>query len=209
MSHIRTGVTNTYLDVDANRTIISYVTNNNLSYLKTALNYKRSDEINSIVDAYGNTLLHLATMSKNVPIIKFLLDKGMNKHRLNDFRETPWEMAVKTHDQILIQAFIDVELNAVETLRGEIRRIKDIENENKSLLTINKDLQRANDDLTNKYNMVLRDNKSNNTEVTMLKQQNKRLRDDNDLLIKENNELTESNKKLKIAVDNLMKANKK
>lgn len=157
-------------------------------------------------DSNDNTLLHVATQCRNIAICKYLLYLGMDKHRKNVFYDSPWTLAIATHCEDLIQAFIDVEMDSYVKYKTLADKY---DSDNKTLRELNTQLQHANEDITIKYNNELLNGNNERNELIFLKENGKRLREENDRLKHENNDLTAKNKKLKIAVDNLTKIAKR
>lgn len=72
-------------------------------------------------DEYGNTLLHYATRTSNLAMVKFLVEKGLDVNSLNDQYETPLFSAVKNNNFEIVNylvkegAFIDIKNRRFET----------------------------------------------------------------------------------------------
>ncbi|AYV78801.1 MAG: hypothetical protein Edafosvirus34_11 [Edafosvirus sp.] len=188
------------------KSLFNYVTTKNLSSLKCCLSSKQSDEINNIRDEYNNNLLHIAITVEDTSIIKYLMEKGIDKYKKNVHNLSPWDLAVRSHNQTIIQSLIDTHLSAFEEIKKELKLIRDTSEQYKLL---NKQLQTSSEIMTNKYNVMYRDWNLVVAEVTILKNQNKRLRDECDTVTNENNVLKEDNKKLKTAVASLIQSKKK
>ena len=74
-----------------------------------------------VKDEYGNTLLHYATRTSSLPMVKFLVEKGLDVNALNDQYETPIFSSVKNNNfetvKFLVKegAFIDIKNRRFET----------------------------------------------------------------------------------------------
>lgn len=74
-----------------------------------------------IRDEYGNTLLHYATRTSSLPMVKFLVERGLDVNALNDQYETPIFSAVKNNNFDIVNylvkegAFIDIKNRRFET----------------------------------------------------------------------------------------------
>lgn len=74
-----------------------------------------------IKDEYGNTLLHYATRTTNLKMVKFLISKNLDVNSLNDQYESPIFNAVKNDNLDIIKllvkegAFIEVKNRRFET----------------------------------------------------------------------------------------------
>lgn len=207
MSNLFTTLYNYNASVSTNTTMafasaVKAIRNNSVCMfsLSSLLNKWSFHELNTIVDEYGNSLLHIATYAKKVEAIKYLLERGMNKHQKNSFNETAWVLAVQTHDQNLIQTFIDTEIGVVTEYK---KKADNLTNDIATLRSLNKKLQDANAEQTSKYNYIIMEHNSVKSENEMLKVNNKRMRADCDDLRRENTDLTEKNKKLKTSVESL------
>ena len=72
-------------------------------------------------DEFGNTLLHYATRTSNLTLVKFLIEKGLDVNALNDQYETPVFTAVKNNNFDIVKylvkegAFIDIKNRRFET----------------------------------------------------------------------------------------------
>jgi len=72
-------------------------------------------------DEFGNTLLHYATRTSSLAVVKFLVEKGLDVNALNDQYETPVFAAVKNNNfenvKYLVKegAFIDIKNRRFET----------------------------------------------------------------------------------------------
>lgn len=146
---------------------------------------------NSLHDYHNNNLLHVAILGEDLAIIRFLLEKAVDKHYYNKFYKTPYDYAIATHQKAIISLLNECNCNGKVTYE----EYKNLQEQN----------YRQQDDIA----YYRKDNEQ-------LINKNKRLRDDNEylttkvsLLKADNNDLTEANKKLKVSVDNLTKALKK
>ncbi|MGI6782065.1 MAG: ankyrin repeat domain-containing protein [Acholeplasmataceae bacterium] len=74
-----------------------------------------------IRDEYGNTLLHYATRTSSLPMVKYLVEKGVDVNALNDQYETPIFSSVKNNNFEIVKflvkegAFIDIKNRRFET----------------------------------------------------------------------------------------------
>ena len=157
-------------------------------------------------DEYGNNLLHIAVLVEDLHIVKYLLEKGVDKNKKNLHGLSPWDLVIRSHNQTIIQVLIDTHLTVIDELKRELKLVKDTEAEYKSL---NNKLQLSNNDLISKQNYLSLSEGLLKDENVILKGQNKRLREDYEAVQNENNKLTEDNKKLKISVSSLIQTKKK
>lgn len=72
-------------------------------------------------DEFGNTLLHYATRTSSLSVVKYLVEKGLDVNALNDQYETPVFAAVKNNNFEIVKylvkegAFIDIKNRRFET----------------------------------------------------------------------------------------------
>lgn len=72
-------------------------------------------------DEFGNTLLHYATRTSSLSVVKYLVEKGLDVNALNDQYETPIFAAVKNNNFEIVKylvkegAFIDIKNRRFET----------------------------------------------------------------------------------------------
>lgn len=162
--------------------------------------------ISSLLDDYGNTLLHIASIRGNVSIIKYLINKGFDKHKKNLLNLTPWELVLKNQKTDAIQAFIDNDMLQYKIVKNELDAVRADLDESKrnydNLVVCNNVSLTTINDLTGKISGL-------HSEISVHKSHNKRLRDDNDLFSKENVKLTEDNKRLKTSISSLISSQKK
>lgn len=188
------------------RLIFSYVINKDLVSLKKALSNKLPYEVNNMRDEYNNNLLHIGIAAENPHIIKYLIEKGINKHQENIHKLSSWHLAIRSHNQTIIQFFIDNHLNIIDELKKDLDLVKKTEIEYKLL---NNKLQQSNNDLIFKKNAISLSEELLKNENVLLRGQNKRLREENVVVLNENNKLMEDNKKLKTSVSSLIQTKKK
>lgn len=200
--------------------IFENVTKKNLSSLINNLINKSSGEINNMHDEYGNNLLHIAVLAEDSNIIKYLIDKRVDKHKKNLHKLSPWDLAIRSQNQSIIQILIDNHSAIIDELKKELKLVRDTAGEYKLLngklqesvgeyKSLNGKLQESNNGLTSSLNSLYQNEYALKQEVTILKGQNKRLRQENDTVIGENSKLDEDNKKLKISVSSLIQSKKK
>jgi len=198
---------------NSSKSLFRYVTDRNIASLKYCLSTKSPQEINNIKDDYSNNLLHIATTIEDYPIIKYLIEMGIDKNKKNMHNVSPWDIAVRTHNQQIIQVLIDNHLSAYEEVKKELQLVQNTVDQYKNTIEeykiMNKQMQLANGIITNKYNDVYKNYNGVSAEVHILKHQNKRLREEYNKCDTENVTLKENNKKLKIAVDSLIQSKKK
>ena len=209
----------------------SYVTSGELEKLKSAVR-NSGMTYNDVIDQYGNTLLHLATTSKQYHIIEFLLTTTVQLNRENIFRQTANDIAIFIQDKRTLQLFSEAQHSElrkeVQNLRYESGRINSLVTDNVSLKSLNASLRDSNDILSRKVTTLTGENKNLTTENSELRRkvantvnydiyskENASLRSEvtvlncnNKRLREEVTELTNQNSKLKLSVDSLIKSRK-
>jgi ankyrin repeat protein len=144
MSYTATTTTTEQVRVNIQNAIL----NGNITYLRRFIN---STNINEPLDTLGNTPLHIAIMSKNRLVIKYLIEKGGNGHIKNKLDETAEELACR----YFIPEYFEYQRNLLENDLIDEK----IKNENnKKQLNISteqvKTMKRKYEDLNDKYNDV-------------------------------------------------------
>lgn len=173
----------------ADNLMFNYVINKNLCTIKYHLTGKQEAYVNLYHDEYDNNLLHIAVNVGDISIIKFLLECHVDKYKKNIHNITPWLLAIQTHNQDIIQLFIDSHMSPYNEIKKELETVKQTFEQYKLSC---KEIQNI-----------------NNSELLLLRNQNKRIRDEYDELKDRNVKLNDDNKKLKTSIASLIKANKK
>ena len=114
---------------------------NNIDQFNLLIRDVPIDSLKTKIDDNGNTLLHHATNYKRKSIIDYLLKNGFDKHQMNSFGESAWTAAVKTHDQGLIQTFIDVDITQIKKCEDLVEKYK---NETKNWKNMYNELKTSN-----------------------------------------------------------------
>ena len=68
----------------------------NISLAKTRLD--SVNDMNAVVDIFGNTALHVAVSMRDIPFIILLLQKGSDFDACNNSGKTPWDIAIALKD---------------------------------------------------------------------------------------------------------------
>lgn len=208
-----------------------HVVNGDIDLLDKYFGISSSDVINKLIDDYENNLLHIAvfyTTTKKVEMVKYLLEKGLNIDHKNKVGQTPYDLAILSHDKILIQLFSNViKYTASTQLASEILILKtecatkdniiyQLESTNSQLKTTvaTKDkiiinMKTSSDKL--KSNLMSQTDLTHEykKEINSLREHNDSLLFTNKRLIDDNNELTTQNKKLRTSVDALIESKRK
>lgn len=175
--------------------LFDYAINGYLTELKREL-----CNIYNARDKYNNTLLHVAVDARQYSVVEYLLSLcGDNNNRVitlrsflkngrpslyidmteikNNFNNTPFDIAIKNHDQRSIKLFTDHNAN---------KKIEIFAND-KNLLQ--KDLNIANNTIV-----------ENTFQITSLRNENTTLKNDKKRLREENDVLVHTNKRLKVDI---------
>ncbi len=84
-----------------------------VSKLHTAVrskNYEDIDKLSCLIntpDVFGNTALHVAVMSRDLNLIKYLLEKGADPNRKNTSGVSPLHLIFRYNKKNLIRLFVD------------------------------------------------------------------------------------------------------
>lgn len=209
-----------------NKTFLIYATSNDLPDLKKLFDRTQitSQDANNILDVYHNNLLHIATMNKNPTMVHFLLKRGINPNKKNQFSITPWEQALNLQHTSTLQEYINHQIDTIsEPLKASHaqchRKIQDLTSEIAtltSLVEMHKSSESTIRQLLDENNTCTKINSKLEEEITSLRQTRKRLNDEldtltyhNSVIRNENEDLIRENKKLKISVNNLIDQNRK
>lgn len=156
--------------------------------------------VSEYVDCYKQTLLHIATWTNNVDLIKYLLEQGCNKYKKDIYGWTPVDNAIKMGNQEVIKLLFGTNEADYAFTVSENERLR---RDNKSLLETNKLLENSLNTMQTKYDTVV-------VELSSERNHKKRLRDDNDEFMREakrmkldNEKLTKDNLDLQQTVNNL------
>lgn len=156
-----------------------------------------------LLDGYQNTLLHQAVMHKADNVIEYLA-KHIEKDKVNQFGETPLDLAIKNHNTKIVKALTSSsEIEADRNyLKGENKRldekVKTLEYNNTKLLDTNKELTMKNNYLQIQLDTERKGKRKYETlesENNKLKTENEQLKCDNDKLQKTVKTLKEFSKK--------------
>lgn len=176
--------------MDNSKLIIKSILNNDLIEFERLTRPMSPLQLINTIDEYKNNLLHLSVSMQNIPVIRFLIAKGLDKHQKNAFSQSAWEIAIKSQNENIIQTLIDNHTDLINELKKELQILRHTETEYKLL---NVKLNTKLDDLT----------KSHDNEAKVYSQKlddvNRKCKlnsDDNDRLTKKNKTLTEENLKL-------------
>eukprot|EP00835_Amoeboradix_gromovi_P004456 NODE_348_length_10403_cov_0.608210.p1 type:complete len:1268 gc:universal NODE_348_length_10403_cov_0.608210:1396-5199(+) len=102
----------------------SFFEGENLSQLLISKNVAASKarldllcDINTCVDIFGNTPLHLAVSMKDIPFIILLLQKGSDIDACNNSGQTPWDLAIamKDHNVLGLLLLFNNDINSIRT----------------------------------------------------------------------------------------------
>lgn len=190
------------------KTIISFtsvakdIQTRNLYEIKPILDKWSINDLTAQADTFGNSLLHVATMSRNLPVVKYLLERGMNKEQFNDYKKSAWLMAIESHDQELLQTFIDYSIvsehnKKVSSITTDHKKaVSVLESKNTALVTEYNTLKSRHLEHIASHNVLLVENSVTKSENTQLKLNNKRLREENDVLKLDVIELAAKSRKL-------------
>jgi ankyrin repeat protein len=154
-----------------------FIRKNNIANIKSV-----SQDKLKCLTTDGNTLLHIAILMKNLPVVQYLA--LFIRHDIkNDYGQTALDVAIQTQQTEIVTILCNCEQD--KTYRNEISA-----------------LNLRNRDLIEELDMTKRENRSIIVKVSQLETSNKRLREENDVL-------TERNTKLKTSVDSLMASKKR
>lgn len=185
--------------------IQTYAMSGDLNKLKTAV-INANLQYHDIIDKYDNTLLHLATLSRQHDVIEFLLSTSIDKTRLNYFKQTAYDIAISQQDKKTLKLFTDHTQNQmlkdIDLLRYENKRLRSLSDDNELLRSKNSSLYDSNLVLNGQVMSLTDETSQLKKSIDILHDRNKRLRCEND-------ELITQNKKLKISIDNLIELQKK
>lgn len=209
--------------------ISRYVQDNNLHDIKTFVNLHNlsSNELNTIIDCYGQNLLHLAVNMKNKEMVEYFLEKNINYCLENKFGETPYGLSLQKKEIDIVEKIM---LYKFANDNLYLTKINELLEDNKLLVTKNKDLnkfiivKKIDEQNLNSENLELKKsnkrmiNEIDNCESLILKiksenlelkSANKKYKSDINILTITNNDITVKNKLLKSSIENLMTNTKK
>lgn len=142
----------------------------------------------SILDDYGQNLLHIAVRSYNYDLAKYLIGRRIDKLKTNQFNEIPLDIAMKNHDKISVEILCENKALSPEIpiLTRETKRltekINEVEENNKKLIEANTDLTHKNMGLVLKLDEEVRGRKRQRDEDDHMVDENKRLKSENNQL---------------------------
>lgn len=88
--------------------IIKNIYCQNTDTVISTINHKNIDpDDNNLIDESQQNLLHLACRTRNLELAKFLINKKINKQKVNIFNETPLDIAIKNQDKKMIEILLN------------------------------------------------------------------------------------------------------
>lgn len=103
----------------------------------------------NLVDESKNTLLHLAVATKNLLLTRYLIEHKSDRSKKNLFGDNPMKIAMKNHDEYIIQELLDIYNQDNQALELEKSNHKRTRDERDELLIENKKLKKDNLELQN------------------------------------------------------------
>jgi len=195
---------------DVFQKLVNIIMLHNVTKLKKTLTDDKITNLETLHDIYRNNLLHMAVLLNKYDFVQFLLEKKLNPKEKNAFNDSAWQTAINTHDEKMVQIFIDFEIAKLGLENIQTDKIK---KELETIKKLNTELHETNIETTKLYDIMNAEYKTAKKETEILKGENKRLRKDYEDTIIENDKEKNENKKLKtslqISQDNLMKVLKK
>lgn len=174
---------------DTKQLIFRHAINSNTSGVVGALTNANINPSDShMIDEFGQNLLHIAVKKRNYELACYLVDSQTSITRSSIFDETPLDIAIKNHDKKMIETLyrkplLDFHKNENTRL---IEKITNLENNNKTLITTNKELTIKNSTLHVQLDKEINSKKRKFEEYETCFTENKRLKTDNSKLLCDN-----------------------
>ncbi len=197
-------------DISINSTtkdnIFKNAARSNTLYVKNLL-FTNNINVNdsNLVDDYNQTLLHIATKTKNYNLATYLIDNGANITKKDSFNESSFDIAMKNYDAKMVGILLGQEKtnsynNTTTKLKESVKGLEELNKkystENVTLITNNTNLTAENKSLNTKNVTLTTENKSLNTKNVALTTENKSLNTKNVALTTQNKSLNAENDKL-------------
>ena len=134
--------------------LIKYVVADDLPKLQTDATQLTDSQLNNVIDAYNNNLLHLAISSGNKKMIEYLLLRKVDVNAKNVFGQSALQNAMNKKDEEIIKLILKHEIDKYES-----PFIARLTTENAQLKKLNAQLSEANNVISSKYDEVNTSNK--------------------------------------------------
>ena len=167
--------------------IIKNIYCQNTDSVISTINHNNIDpDDNNLIDESQQNLLHLACRTRNLELAKFLINKKINKQKVNIFKETPLDIAIKNQDKKMIEILL-----------------------NSNYVPYQTDLTYKISKLTDDLNCEKKNYKRQRDECELLSTDNSKLKEENVKLVIENKKLKVDNNELQKTVKTLRESFKK
>ena len=185
----------TKVDEDTKSEIIKNIYSQNTHAVISLINHHHINlDDTNLLDESQQNLLHIAVRTKNLELVKFLMNKKINKQKLNMFGETALDIAIKNHDKKMIEVLLYVEAPIIMPYYQQIIKKDDYSESSRNV-----------DKLTEELNTEKQNCKRKRDECNTLSNINTSLKNENTDLVIENGKLKIENKKLKADNNELQK----
>jgi len=151
----------------------------------------------SLVDDYGQNLLHIAVKGVNYDLVRYLMGKGGDRLKRSVYNETPIDIAMKNYDVKMVEILLEVDYESSFKVGNKQLSDKVVE-----LESCNRKLIESNTELSQKNGVL-------HLQLDDERRVGKRLRDESVVMIEENKRLKSDNKVLSDTVKVLREAAKK
>lgn len=151
----------------------------------------------SLVDDYGQNLLHIAVKGVNYDLVRYLMGKGGDRLKRSVYNETPIDIAMKNYDVKMVEILLEVDYESSFKVGNKQLSDKVVE-----LESCNRKLIESNTELSQKNGVL-------HLQLDDERRVGKRLRDESVVMIEENKRVKSDNKVLSDTVKVLREAAKK
>lgn len=149
-----------------NDKIINAVIDKDIQFVKSY-----TSPLRIIRDIQNNNLLHLATLNGHVDMILYLLCQNIDIYHKNKFGLTPWNYAIRSNDQDIINIYINhINKKLIEEKDSRSMDIIILNKNNKRLRDENDGYRLENNRLLDENRDLIRENKKLKVSVNALTQ---------------------------------------